>query len=143
MAPVTRREVIGAMLAGDLVFAGACVFDGTQFLEGPHDVLVRDGRLEGIEQSLSPIGGLPRREGGFLFPGFVDAHVHLSFSDPEAVVRGGVTTVLDLGAPLDYAFAPHPPVRFRVAGPLLTAPRGYPTTSWGAEGYGLEVLDAA
>jgi imidazolonepropionase-like amidohydrolase len=69
--------------------------------------------------------------------------VHLSFADPDAVVRGGVTTVLDLGAPLDYAFAPHPPVRSRVAGPLLTAPRGYPTRSWGSNGYGLEVRDAA
>jgi imidazolonepropionase-like amidohydrolase len=50
-----------------------------------------------------------------------------------------VTTVLDLGAPMPYATAPHAPLRYRFAGPLLTAPGGYPTGSWGAAGYGLEV----
>ena len=72
-------------------------------------------------------------------PGFVDAHVHLSFSSPEAVARGGVTTVLDFGAPPDYAMSSHPPLRFRFAGTLLTAPGGYPTRSWGAGGYGTEL----
>ncbi|MGH2830500.1 MAG: amidohydrolase family protein, partial [Actinomycetota bacterium] len=66
-------------------------------------------------------------------------HVHLSFAKPGDVARGGVTAVLDLGAPADYAFAEHPPVRFRATGPLLTAPGGYPTRSWGANGYGLAV----
>jgi len=160
---VTRRRLLGAALAGaaglaaslafwrrgpnptvsitepDVLFAGAKVFDGERFAEGTRDVLVRDGRIEAVERSIPAPAGVTRVEGGVLFPGFVDTHVHLSFSNAEAVSRGGVTTVLDLGEPLPFAFAGHPPLRFHAAGPLLTAPGGYPTTSWGAGGYGLEV----
>jgi imidazolonepropionase-like amidohydrolase len=31
------------------------------------------------------------------------------------------------------------PLQVAFAGPLFTAPRGYPTQSWGADGYGLEI----
>jgi imidazolonepropionase-like amidohydrolase len=102
-------------------------------------VLVRHGVI--AEISAEPID-TPEHgtiEGGVLFPGFVDAHVHLALSTPLEVARGGVTTVLDLGAPLPFALTSHPPLRFRFAGPLITATKGYPTQSWGWNGYGLEV----
>lgn len=166
---MTRRGVLGAMIAGagalagavplrrdggggagtdrgrsaDLLYSGARIFDGGRFLDAPMDLLVRDGRLEALAPELTVPDDIERRAGGFLFPGFVDAHVHLSFSDPRAVVRGGVTAVLDLGEPFSYAFTSHPPVRFRAAGPLITAPGGYPTASWGANGYALEISDPA
>ena len=130
-APVTA--------ATELLFEATTVFDGRRFLDGPRWVLVRDGVVEAIESAPLDAAAAERRSGGVLLPGFVDAHVHLSFSDPAEVFAGGVTSVLDLGAPLPYAFAPHRPMRFRAAGPLLTAPGGYPTRSWGANGYGLEV----
>lgn len=126
-----------------LLFAGAQVFDGDRFLDGPRDVLVRDGRVAAVAPRVKAPAGADRQRGGVLFPGFVDAHVHLSFSDAASVVRGGVTAALDLGEPLGSAFSPHPPLKLRAAGPLLTAPSGYPTQSWGADGYGLEVPDAA
>jgi imidazolonepropionase-like amidohydrolase len=47
--------------------------------------------------------------------------------------------VLDLGEPERTLPLDAPPLRVRFAGPLLTAPRGYPTQSWGANGYGLEL----
>jgi imidazolonepropionase-like amidohydrolase len=122
------------------------VFDGERFLDGVRDVLVEDGHVTALHPSIeSPVptqGTDVAREGGFLFPGFVDAHVHLSFSSPDEVARGGVTTVLDLGAPPTFALATHPPLRFRFAGTLLTVPGGYPTTSWGAGGYGTELTSA-
>jgi imidazolonepropionase-like amidohydrolase len=93
-------------------------------------------------RAVPPTQGTDAREGGVLFPGFVDGHVHLSFSAPADVARGGVTTVLDFGAPPDYASATHPPLRFRFAGTLLTVPGGYPTRSWGAGGYGTELTSA-
>ena len=33
--------------------------------------------------------------------------------------------------------------RWRTSGPMITAPRGYPTLGWGADGYGLEASGAA
>src|SRR5438552_7613722 len=93
--------------ADDLLFEGVRLFDGERFLEGPRTVLVRDGSIAEISTSPIPPGGSPKRRGGVLFPGFVDAHVHLSLSDAGAVIGGGVTAVLDLGEPLAYAFSDH------------------------------------
>ncbi len=126
------------------IFTGVRVFDGLRFLAEPRDVLVRGERIAEVAAApvAAPSGAVVIR-GGALFPGFVDAHVHLSFSHASLVARGGVTTVIDLGEPEAFAFAEHPPLTVRAAGPLLTAPRGYPTRSWGAGGYGLEVRDPA
>jgi imidazolonepropionase-like amidohydrolase len=76
--------------------------------------------------------------GAWVGPGFVDAHVHLAFGSPAAMLAGGVVAVRDLGAPMADARRwrdrAGPPV-VAVAGPLLTGPGGYPSTSWGAGGF--------
>ena len=82
--------------------------------------------------------------GLILVPAFVDAHVHLAVAGEPSVVsreeaRGGVAAVLDLGAPERLLPFAHAPLRIRWAGPLLTAPGGYPTQSWGTKGEGLEL----
>jgi len=121
----------------DLI-AQARVFDGTRFLDGPHDVLVEDGRAVEVAPRIEASAGR-RLEGGVVFPGFVDAHVHLAFSSAAEILARGVTAVLDLGAPANIAFGSHAPLLVRAAGPLLTAVSGYPTRSWGANGFGLEI----
>jgi imidazolonepropionase-like amidohydrolase len=78
-----------------------------------------------------------------LIPGFIDAHVHIGFYNPSDVLRGGVTTARDLA---------WPPERIHVlarssasvdfdgptviaAGPMLTAPGGYPSRAeWAPRG---------
>ncbi len=140
MGRVKRRSLAAVSSAEAILFKEVRVFDGERFADDPVDVAVLLGRIAAVEESLSITGrDVAMVEGGWLFPGFVDAHVHLSFSDAERVAAGGVSGVLDLGAPLPYAFASHPPLRFAASGPLLTARRGYPTTAWGSNGYGLEV----
>jgi imidazolonepropionase-like amidohydrolase len=130
-------------MPAEMLFEDVLVFDGERFMDGPRWVLVVDGRIAAIERTPIPRPAEERRTGGALLPGFVDAHVHLSFFDAESVMAGGVTAVLDLGEPEAYAFSPHAPLHFRAAGPLITAPGGYPTRSWGANGYGLEVAGPA
>jgi imidazolonepropionase-like amidohydrolase len=81
----------------------------------------------------------------------VDAHVHLAFAASlAALLAGGVTAVRDLGAPPDLAARWRTPdgpqgdsPRVAVAGPLLTAPGGYPSQSWGAAGFAAFVGDPA
>ncbi|MFN2586649.1 MAG: amidohydrolase family protein [Actinomycetota bacterium] len=86
--------------------------------------------------------------GLLLVPGFVDAHVHIAFADPGEVVRGGVTTVRDLGWPQTEIFelarrsraAALDGPEILCVGPILTAPGGYPTrAAWAPPGTGHEV----
>ena len=88
--------------------------------------------------------------GGFLLPAAADRHVHIGLSEPADVLRRGVTAVRDLAWPIDRIFpladlsegpAFDGPL-IRAAGPMLTAPGGYPTGSfWAPPGTGLEVED--
>src|SRR2546426_904373 len=74
-----------------------------------------------------------RAPSGTLLPGFIDCHVHLGFFQPRAVLRGGVTTVRDLGWPLDVALDGGPDVLRAVQ--ILTAPGGYPLRAgWAPKG---------
>lgn len=87
----------------------------------------------------------------FLLPGVVDHHVHIGLSDPKAVLRGGVTSVRDLGWPSEDIFALADisqatdfdgPV-IVAAGPMITAPGGYPSRAgWCPPGGWVAVRDA-
>ncbi|HEX6445962.1 MAG TPA: amidohydrolase family protein [Streptosporangiales bacterium] len=82
--------------------------------------------------------GVPVVTGGWVGPGVADAHAHLAFGPPGAMLAGGVLAVRDLGAPLDDARAvrdPNGTPAVAVSGPILTAPGGYPSRSWGARGF--------
>jgi dihydroorotase len=67
--------------AADLLVRGAHVLDPRTALDGPADVLVRDGVVSeiGAPSSLEPPPGAEVVDGRarHLFPGFVDPHVHL------------------------------------------------------------------
>jgi len=85
---------------------------------------------------------------GFLMPGVADRHVHIRLADPGAVLFGGVTAVRDLGWAPEEIFALANaselpsftgPV-IRAAGPMLTAPGGYPThEQWAPTGTAREL----
>ena len=86
--------------------------------------------------------------GTTLSPGFIDAHVHIGFIEPRLVAVGGTTTVRDLAWPPDRIFPmveasrddDYPGPSIIAAGPMLTAPGGYPTRAgWAPPGTGREV----
>lgn len=104
---------------------------------------------DGLPGDLLVLGG----SNHWVVPGLIDTHVHLGFAggtrpDPSGrfTVPGfetGLVGVRDLGAPMPLArrwrtgHRPSRPVQpyVCVAGPVLTAPNGYPSQSWGADGY--------
>jgi dihydroorotase len=71
----------------DLLIAGAHVLDPRAGLDGPGDVLVRDGRVAEIGATgalTAPEGAeTVAGEGRHLFPAFVDPHVHLRVPGQE------------------------------------------------------------
>jgi imidazolonepropionase-like amidohydrolase len=88
------------------------------------------------------------RVDGFVMPAVADRHVHIELSEPASVVAGGVTAVRDLGWPVERIFpladASEMPSfdgpLIRAAGPMLTAPGGYPTRDgWAPAGTGREL----
>lgn len=118
--------------------------------EVPDGVVLGDatGRVValGPQRYLPVPGDLPVLGGpdAVVMPGIVDAHVHLAFADPAQVVAAGVVGVRDLGAPPEdvrrMRSGAAPPVVV-VSGPMLTAPGGYPSRTWGAGGFARAVAD--
>jgi imidazolonepropionase-like amidohydrolase len=139
-APLHRRSLDAPFALRGPVWCG----DGTSYDDG-RVVVAADGTLAAFgPATATPLPpGAEEVEAGWIGPGLVDRHVHLAFADPDPVVEGGVVAVRDLGAP------PADAARWRsldapavtVAGPVLTAPGGYPSRSWGAAGFAAFVDD--
>ncbi|RYZ09111.1 MAG: hypothetical protein EOO73_04925 [Myxococcales bacterium] len=116
---------------------------GTVLGWGAADVTIRDGKVEAVGVAA---GGVERVDvsGRFLAPAFIDAHVHLTYYPvAEQLLKRGVVAALDLAAPLDAFSTNVQPLTLLASGPMITAVGGYPTQSWGRDGYGLPVADAA
>ncbi len=130
----------GVALRG-MVWPGgeAEVFDGVVVVGADGSVveMAPAGRLR-LPADLLVLGG-PR---AWIGPGVIDAHVHLAFGSPRDELRGGLVSVRDLGAPPDSASRwrtigrpPEGSPGVAVAGPVITAVGGYPSSTWGADGF--------
>lgn len=95
-------------------------------------LLVADGSVVGLGDEAPE--GVRVVDAAWIGPAVVDAHVHLAFGSMAQMRAGGVAAVRDLGAPPQDAKAWRSPT-VAVAGPLFTAPGGYPSRSWGAGGF--------
>lgn len=88
-------------------------------------------------------GSLPEAGPAFaLLPGFIELHAHLRLGQvpPDIVLRHGLTTVRETGGPLAPPSGGDGRLRLLAAGPILTAPRGYPVPVFGPAP-ALEVAD--
>jgi imidazolonepropionase-like amidohydrolase len=140
----TRENEPARRRFGDrYVMAADRVFDGTRVLED-HAVAVWGDRIAAV----APAGRLPGqgqlvRFPGTLLPGFIDLHGHplLGQVPSETILRHGITTIRDTGGPLVAPSGGDGRLRVLAAGPILTAPGGYPIPIFGP-GAGLEVPDA-
>lgn len=107
-------------------------------------VRVEDGRVVAVGPSVDEAGAtLTAGAGRVLVPGVIDSHVHLAYlPEADALARAGVVGAVDLAAPLTWLAEPPTALRVAASGPMITADDGYPTTSWGRDGYGVECADA-
>lgn len=139
-----------AEYAGMTLIRNATLLHGRSLRLVEATTLTLDGRRIGAIGDGSPSDDTVETDGLLLLPGFVDAHVHIGFADPREVLRRGVTTVRDLGWPVPDIFrladaSTRPgfdgPLVL-AAGPIVTAPGGYPTrAAWAPRGTGHEVAD--
>ena len=140
-----ERELVHETLGAGAAFTGRLwCGDGREFDRG-HVVIDTAGLVTavGAAGDVDVPFGVLEVESAWIGPGLVDAHVHLAFGPPDDIVRRGVVAVRDLGSP------PREAMKWRelsapkalVAGPLLTAPGGYPSRSWGSDGFAAFVDD--
>ena len=129
-----------------LIIRAGAIFDGTTFLEGEHDILIKQGKINKI----GPINTI-RVNGarvikipkGTILPGFIDMHTHHLNNNvpPLRILQHGVTTARDLGSeePITGAVIDKKPYQLRqfYSGPILQAPGGYPNVAF--PGSGVEV----
>ncbi len=110
------------------------------------NILIENGKIAALGDF--PIPKNARRleaAGKTLLPGFIDSHVHLQLSDPRRCLRGGTTTVRDLGWAPPIIFAQRQALRatgpdLQVAGGILCRPGGYPSgAGWCPEATALQV----
>lgn len=122
---------------------------GVLVVDGSGRVAELRPNRDGLPTDLLVLGGVNH----WIVPGLIDAHVHLGFDGPARpdphgrfAVSGfdtGLVAVRDLGAPMAWARrwrTGHRPTTagqpfVSVSGPILTAAGGYPSQSWGADGY--------
>lgn len=109
------------------------------------DILVENGRVT----ALGPAGSLSSEaervslEGRTVAPAFIDSHVHLTYRpDAAGMADGGVAAAVDMAAPLASLAEDAAPLLLRASGPMVTSLYGYPTQSWGSDGYGWPCADA-
>jgi len=117
---------------------------GNVFGVGKRNLRIDGGRVVAVGVSVADTDRIVDVTGRYIVPGFIDSHVHLAY-DPvgDELLASGIVAVLDLAAPLATLSDGHGALRVLNAGPMITAPLGYPTTSWGSAGYGLEVTSPA
>jgi len=138
VAPPTQLLLVGAHVVGT----------GDPSVEGTvQSVLVRDGFIVALGASAEAAAGNAVQRnmtGRWLAPGFIDSHVHLAYWDVAGrLPEGGIVGAVDLGAPFGRFFdRDWRPLQVVGAGPMITAVGGYPTTSWGSDGYGVECATA-
>ncbi len=97
------------------------------------NLLIEDGKIAAIGAFKVPKGARTLKAGGhYLLPGFIDSHVHLQLVQPRACLKGGTTTVRDLGWVPQVIFAERRALRssgpdLLAAGGILCQPNGYPS----------------
>lgn len=124
---------------------GAWITSVTRLPQGDVvDLVLEEGRIAAVHPagqeraSDHAIDG----SGRFVTAAAIDSHVHVAYLPVGAeLTAAGVVAVVDHAAP-ESAITQDHGVEVVHAGPMLAAPGGYPTQSWGRSGYGAEVADA-
>jgi imidazolonepropionase-like amidohydrolase len=109
---------------------------------GPSDLVVENGRIKSLGPA--PEGAFSIDvEGRFIVAAAIDSHVHLAYYPvADSLASAGIAAAIDLAAPLENLSTRYP-IEVIQSGPMITAVDGYPTQSWGSNGYGLEVSSAS
>ncbi|MFT7623946.1 MAG: imidazolonepropionase-like amidohydrolase [Myxococcota bacterium] len=137
--PRISQGALAASASQLVVLGGARLPDGP-----PVDVYILDRQILAVRAvGTRPSGAhVIDVRGQWIAPAFIDSHVHLVYRpDARGMLEGGVAAVVDQAAPIPFFTHSWGALDVIGAGPMVTAVDGYPTQSWGSDGYGWEVAD--
>lgn len=124
----------GPAAPSTLLLTADRVFDGNAMQPGAV-VLIADGVVTAVAQAAdhAAAGQVIDLGDATILPGFIEPHAHARFAGValDVVLRHGITTMQDLGGPLRNTEGGRGSVRLLSAGPILTAPGGYPIPAFG------------
>ena len=129
--------------AGPVVLTGVTIVTPAGRSAADQQIRIEGTRIVEVGASVALEGAEVRApRGRFVTSAFVDSHVHLAYLDePRGMAQGGIAAVVDWASPVEWlAEASAGPAGLSVvaSGPMITATAGYPTQSWGRNGYGAE-----
>jgi len=148
-----QRKAKLAIPADAMVIRNGIVIDGTGADPIPDGIVIlHDKRILAVGRASDfrlPVGvSIIDAQGGTILPGLINAHVHHSASVEQRrrFLEEGVTTVCDLGTPLrevpqfvETESTTGRAARVFYAGPIITAPGGYPDGLYHTDGFNYEV----
>ncbi|HEY8033978.1 MAG TPA: amidohydrolase family protein [Methylobacter sp.] len=119
-----------------ILLHAARVFDGNNIRTNT-SVLVINGKVAQIDsrETFKPGDAKVIDLGdATLLPGFIELHAHLAFQNipADTVLKHGITTIRDVGGPIHKPYGGDGSLRVLTAGPIITAPDGYPIPGMGA-----------
>ena len=83
------------------------------------------------------------QENRWMIPAFIDSHVHFAYlPKSKEMLEGGICAAVDLASPESFLLEDITPMKMIYSGPMITSELGYPTQSWGADGYGIQCSTA-
>ncbi len=139
-----ERTTSASINAGAEFVGGAYLLENVRTLDGEVvAIAVDDGVITGVHREAPAAENRIDGRGRFIVPGLIDSHVHFRFRDgADGFARAGFVAAVDLAAPIAFVEdSKSLPLQILHAGPMVTPVGGYPTQSWGRDGYGFQVAD--
>lgn len=138
-----HTETVGAVTLNSIFPPVSCqlltakrVFDGNNFPQENMAVLLEGDKVKQVDTPAKLSGLCENRVDlgdATILPGFIESHAHITFQNvrKEKVLRQGITTAQDTGGPLKPAEGGQGGLRLLSVGPILQAPKGYPSNIFG------------
>lgn len=130
-----ERSAAGMDDGANMLLLAARVFDGND-LRNNAGVLIAGSKVVAVGTA-EELRGRAGREidlgDSTILPGFIELHGHVVFRNipRDKVLRHGITTVRDVGGPLQPVSGGNGRLRLLTAGPIITVPGGYPIPVFG------------